>query len=55
VLCHLKFGPFSVRVFCREFRWLGEELRSYAIKASKVPEVPKAFVIRQGGKGRPVA
>ncbi|GBF58986.1 hypothetical protein PbB2_02677 [Candidatus Phycosocius bacilliformis] len=26
VLCHLKFGPFGVGVFCRSFPWLDEEV-----------------------------
>lgn len=25
LLCHLKLGPFGIRVFCRSFPWLDEE------------------------------
>ena len=26
MLCHLKFGPFGIRVFCRNFPWLDEKV-----------------------------
>jgi hypothetical protein len=32
VLCQLKTGPFLVRVFCRRYPWLGEELRPEGIE-----------------------
>lgn len=31
MLCHLKFGPIGIRVFCRIFPWLDEEFRHESI------------------------
>ena len=48
MLCHLNFGPFAIRVFRRRHPWLGKE-------ASKFTDAQKAFVIKQGEEGAPVA
>ena len=59
MLCHLNFGPFRVRVFRRKYPWLGEELRhepkAGEANASKFTDAQKAFVIKQGEEGTPVA
>jgi putative transposase len=59
VLCHPKTGPFAARVFrCRHPR-LGEEVwrepKAGEANASKFTDAQKAFVIKQGEEGTPVA
>ena len=45
-------GPFEIGVF-RYFPWLGEEPNR--MKASKLTEAQKAFILKQGEEGTPVA
>jgi putative transposase len=53
LLCHLKTGPFLVRVFCRRFPWLGKEVWHEGIEVHG--RARQAFVIKQGEEGTPVA
>jgi len=59
MLCHLKTGPFAARVFRCRHPWLGEEVwrdpKGGEANASKFTDAQKAFVIKQGEEGTPVA
>ena len=48
----LKTGPFRVRVFRGIFPWLGG---AETVKASQFSDAQKAFILRQGADGVPVA
>jgi putative transposase len=59
MLCHLRIGPFSGRVSRRKLPWLGKEVwrdpKGGEANASKFTDAQKAFVIKQGEEGTPVA
>ncbi|WP_284361856.1 hypothetical protein, partial [Candidatus Phycosocius spiralis] len=38
VLCHLRLGPFGIRVLCRNFPWLDEEVWHESIEVHGRPE-----------------
>jgi len=48
MLCHLKFGPFGIGVFCRNFPWLDEEVWHESIEVHGRPE----SVRREARRGR---
>lgn len=48
LLCHLKFGPFGVGVFCRSYPWLDEDVWHESIEVHGRPESFR----REAGRGR---
>lgn len=52
VICALQIGPFLVRVFPLDFLGLGG---AETMKASKFSDAQKAFILKQGSDGVPVA
>jgi putative transposase len=52
MICSPKIGPFKARVFRGSFLWLGG---AEMMKASQFSEAQKAFILKQGNDGVPVA
>ena len=52
LICSPKIGPFKARVFRGSFLWLGG---AEMMKASQFSEAQKAFILKQGNDGVPVA